>query len=140
MFSSVFRSLKSTFLGTAVHSKQHANHDVHQNIARDFLKLSVSSQMKHSSSNITTPLQIIQGDRLFEVAELSTVQLSTTSPDQFEFILDYGRAEGGFPIFHVAEVVSDHLTIEFDVVYSETRDGVDHEAGSYSYTKPRSPY
>lgn len=43
-------------------------------------------------------------------------------------ILDYGRCEGGFPVYEIQEAKG-HGPISLRVVFSETVDGIDAETG-----------
>lgn len=56
---------------------------------------------------------------------------TTTSPS--EIVFDYGRCEGGLPTFDIASSsFAKTGAVEFDVIYSETLEGVDHEDGVLS--------
>ncbi|KAL9946824.1 hypothetical protein D7B24_004622 [Verticillium nonalfalfae] len=46
-----------------------------------------------------------------------------------EVIFDYGRCEGGIPVFHIKSASGPEPTVPFRVTYSETRAGIDHEKG-----------
>jgi hypothetical protein len=48
-----------------------------------------------------------------------------------ELVLDYGRCEGGFPVFDITSVSApdDQSEVTFKVTYSETIEGIDHEHG-----------
>ena len=59
----------------------------------------------------------------------SPILLSTVDESSSEIILDYGRCEGGVPVFEISTAASESETVEFDVVYSETREGIDNEQG-----------
>ena len=58
----------------------------------------------------------------------STIQLSTSHGGVSEIILDYGRAVGGIPFFETANVGSEGVAT-LEIIYSETRAGVDKEKG-----------
>ena len=65
------------------------------------------------------------------------LEISNVGGNDGEVILDYGRCEGGVPIFVVKHAVSsegDH-DVPFRVVYSETREGISHDTGE----NPHSP-
>jgi hypothetical protein len=62
------------------------------------------------------------------------LQISNVDGGDGEVILDYGRCEGGTPIFVVNNAVpsdGEH-DVPFRVVYSETREGIDHDTGKHS--------
>lgn len=57
------------------------------------------------------------------------ISISTVNESSGEIILDYGRCEGGVPVFEISTATSENETVEFDVIYSETREGIDNEQG-----------
>ena len=59
------------------------------------------------------------------------LKISNVDHNSVEVILDYGRCEGGVPIFIVNSAVSSgsEHDVPFRVVYSETREGIDHDTG-----------
>ena len=59
------------------------------------------------------------------------LEISNVGHNSGEVILDYGRCEGGVPIFVVNSAVSSESQqdVPFRVVYSETREGIDHDTG-----------
>jgi hypothetical protein len=61
----------------------------------------------------------------------SHLKISNVNCNEGEVILDYGRCEGGIPIFVIehAESLGGKQDVPFRVVYSETRDGIDHDTG-----------
>lgn len=62
------------------------------------------------------------------------LEISNIGDNDGEVILDYGRCEGGIPIFVVNSAVpsqGEH-DVTFRVVYSETREGINHETGKQS--------
>ncbi|KAI1008339.1 hypothetical protein LB504_002047 [Fusarium proliferatum] len=64
--------------------------------------------------------------------EVSSFYLSNDdSEDKAEVILDYGRCEGGFPIFTIesASAPEGQKQVAFQVTYSETLEGIDNENG-----------
>ncbi|KAJ4244769.1 hypothetical protein NW762_014346 [Fusarium torreyae] len=64
--------------------------------------------------------------------DLSYLSLVSSKPGtKAEVILDYGRCEGGFPVFSItsASAPKDQRQVAFQVTYSETIDGIDHEKG-----------
>ena len=58
-----------------------------------------------------------------------TIQLSTLDGGVSELILDYGRAVGGIPFFETADVQSEDSTAVLEIIYSETRAGIDNKKG-----------
>lgn len=62
------------------------------------------------------------------------LEISNIGSNVGEVILDYGCCEGGVPIFVVNTAVSSgsEQDVPFRVVYSETREGIDHDTGEYS--------
>jgi len=52
--------------------------------------------------------------------------------DKAEVILDYGRCEGGFPVFAIASTSASEgqQQVAFQVTYSETIQGIDNENGT----------
>jgi hypothetical protein len=61
---------------------------------------------------------------------LGQVALSNDLGDSTaEVILDYGRCEGGTPVFEIQNVKGRSLEIKFRVIYSETIEGIDKETG-----------
>jgi hypothetical protein len=64
--------------------------------------------------------------------ELSFLSLVNAEPvTKAEVLLDYGRCEGGFPIFAItsASAPKGQRQVSFQVTYSETIDGIEHEKG-----------
>jgi hypothetical protein len=61
----------------------------------------------------------------------SQLEISNIDSNEGEVILDYGRCEGGIPIFVIehAESLGGEEDVPFRVVYSETRDGIDQDTG-----------
>jgi hypothetical protein len=57
------------------------------------------------------------------------ISISTVDESSGEIILDYGRCEGGVPVFEISTATSENETVEFDVIYSETREGISNEQG-----------
>lgn len=66
------------------------------------------------------------------ISQNSRLEISNITTDVGEVILDYGRCEGGIPIFVVEDATSSggQAEVPFRVVYSETREGIDHDTGS----------
>lgn len=63
----------------------------------------------------------------------SPVSISTVDESSGEIILDYGRCEGGVPVFEISTATSENETVEFDVIYSETREGINNEQGAQRF-------
>lgn len=65
------------------------------------------------------------------IPQNSHLEISNVTTDVGEVILDYGRCEGGIPIFVVETATSPEgqAEVPFRVVYSETKEGIDHETG-----------
>lgn len=65
------------------------------------------------------------------MSQSSHLEISNVTTDVGEVILDYGRCEGGIPIFVVETATSSEgqAEVPFRVVYSETKEGIDHETG-----------
>ena len=61
----------------------------------------------------------------------SHLEISNVDGNNGEMVLDYGRCEGGTPIFVVENAASSEgaNVVPFSVVYSETRNGVDQDTG-----------
>jgi hypothetical protein len=61
----------------------------------------------------------------------SHLKICNVNCNEGEVILDYGRCEGGIPIFVIenAESLEGEQDVPFRVVYSETRDGINHDTG-----------
>ena len=52
-----------------------------------------------------------------------------TTDGEMQIVFDYGRCEGGLPIFQIDAATGPDQEIPFRVTYSETRTGIDHETG-----------
>ncbi|KFY33721.1 hypothetical protein V494_07380 [Pseudogymnoascus sp. VKM F-4513 (FW-928)] len=59
----------------------------------------------------------------------SPISISTADESSGEITLDYGRCEGGLPIFEISTATSENETVEFDVIYSESWEGINNEQG-----------
>ena len=68
---------------------------------------------------------------VWSIPQKSHLEISNVTTDVGEVILDYGRCEGGMPIFVVESATSSggQAKVPFRVVYSETKEGIDHETG-----------
>ncbi|KFY47537.1 hypothetical protein V496_10599 [Pseudogymnoascus sp. VKM F-4515 (FW-2607)] len=73
---------------------------------------------------------IFQNRRGFLTGEVySPISISNVGGSCGEIVLDYGRCEGGVPVFEISMATSENETLKFDVIYSETREGIDNEQG-----------
>ncbi len=74
---------------------------------------------------------IFQNRRGFFTGEVySPISISNVGGSCGEIVLDYGRCEGGVPVFEISMATSENETLKFDVIYSETREGIDNEQGT----------
>lgn len=64
-----------------------------------------------------------------DLSYLTLIYEESESPP--ELVLDYGRCEGGFPVFDITSVSAPNGQSEvmFKVTYSETIKGIDNEHG-----------
>jgi hypothetical protein len=62
-----------------------------------------------------------------------SLEISNVGGNDGEVILDYGRCEGGVPIFIVDNAASPEgeQEVPFRVIYSEAREGIDHDTGEH---------
>lgn len=63
----------------------------------------------------------------------SPISISTVDESSTAIILDYGRCEGGVPVFEISTATSENDIVEFDVIYSESREGIDNEQGALRF-------
>ncbi|GAB7348639.1 hypothetical protein MBLNU459_g7011t1 [Dothideomycetes sp. NU459] len=86
----------------------------------------------HLKSNLITPVRVLRTNG--NVVNISTTEviLSNDGASQSAIILDYGRAEGGFPVLEASKV-SGESQVLLRIVYSETIDGIDCETGDGPY-------
>lgn len=88
-----------------------------------------SSVQNDTSDNIVRPVKILRALSTSEGCLPLTLKRSASA---CEIILDYGRCEGGIPVFDIISCSSTKNTaVEFDVVYSEGIEAIDHEDGMY---------
>lgn len=98
-----------------------------------------NSQETRNAPKFVTPKQILRiaGDvtRQDEVSSLTF--RNDDSEDKAEVIFDYGRCEGGFPIFTIesASAPEGQKHVAFQVTYSETVEGIDNENGIVTSVK-----
>ncbi|KAF4461088.1 alpha-L-rhamnosidase A, partial [Fusarium albosuccineum] len=87
--------------------------------------------MPHGSPKFVRPIRVLRTSGKIRVEDdLSNISLENVeSSTKADVILDYGRCEGGFPVFSIASASApkDHHQVAFQVTYSETIDGIDHE-------------
>ncbi|KAF5012008.1 hypothetical protein FDECE_1914 [Fusarium decemcellulare] len=94
--------------------------------------------MPHGSPKFVRPIRVLRTSGKIRVEDdLSNISLENVeSSTKADVILDYGRCEGGFPVFSIASASApkDHHQVAFQVTYSETIDGIDHETGKLNFT------
>lgn len=86
---------------------------------------------RHDALNqetLISPVRVLRTTGKVNHIGVSNYTLINTAKEQSEIVLDYGRAEGGIPVFEVARA-SGTAPISVRVVYSETIDGIDSETG-----------
>ncbi|KAG4279745.1 hypothetical protein FPRO06_11079 [Fusarium proliferatum] len=92
-----------------------------------------NSQETRNAPKFVTPKQILRtaGNVTRQKEVLSFTLRNDESEDKAEVILDYGRCEGGFPIFTIesASAPEGQKHVAFQVTYSETIEGIDNENG-----------
>lgn len=87
--------------------------------------------MAPSDESLIRPVRLLRGSRISNHDE-SNYTLSNINEHCPEIILDYGRAEGGIPVFEIS-TASGPAPVTFRVTYSETIDGIDSETGNYTF-------
>ncbi|KAF4964734.1 hypothetical protein FSARC_7333 [Fusarium sarcochroum] len=92
-----------------------------------------SSSTSLSNPELVRPSRVLRTSGKVEIGnEVSYLSLANTKTDtKAEVILDYGRCEGGFPVFSItsASAPKDQRQVAFQVTYSETIDGIDNAQG-----------
>ncbi|KAF5697485.1 alpha-L-rhamnosidase A [Fusarium globosum] len=92
-----------------------------------------NSRETRSASKFVTPKRILRtAGSVTRQNEVSSFSLSNDdSEDKAEVIFDYGRCEGGFPIFTIesASAPEGQKQVAFQVTYSETIEGIHNENG-----------
>ncbi|KAF4503264.1 alpha-L-rhamnosidase A [Fusarium agapanthi] len=96
-----------------------------------------NSRETRNTPKFVTPTRILRtsGDAT-SGNEVSSFALSNgDSEDKAEVILDYGRCEGGFPVFTIASASAPkgQQQVAFQVTYSETIEGIDNENGAVCF-------
>lgn len=93
-----------------------------------------NSRETRNAPKFVTPKQILRtSGNVTRQNEVSSLFLSNDySEGKAEVILDYGRCEGGFPIFTIesASAPEGQKHVAFQVTYSETIEGIDNENGT----------
>lgn len=74
------------------------------------------------------PIRVLRSCGDVKYDGVSHISMSTVSESGCEIVLDYGRAEGGVPVFNISSA-SGAAPICLRVVYSETYEGIDSETG-----------
>jgi hypothetical protein len=80
-------------------------------------------------STSSFPVKLLNKSRTEESLP-TAIQLSTFDGGVSEIILDYGRAVGGIPFFETANVQSEDGKATLEIIYSETRAGIEKEKGT----------
>lgn len=74
------------------------------------------------------PIRVLRSCGDVKYDGVSHISMSTVSESGCEIVLDYGRAEGGVPVFNIFRA-SGAAPICLRAVYSETYEGIDSENG-----------
>lgn len=85
---------------------------------------------KASRENLVVPIRCKQS----QDTKWKTIKGAPVSNDRGltgEVAFDYGRCEGGMPVFEISQARSMAQFVEFDVVYSESLEGLETEQGIY---------
>ncbi|PNP75145.1 hypothetical protein FNYG_11514 [Fusarium nygamai] len=92
-----------------------------------------NSRETRNAPKFVTPKRILRTlGNVTSENEVSCFTLSNgDSEDKAEVIFDYGRCEGGFPVFTIesASAPEGQQQVAFQVTYSETIEGIDNENG-----------
>ncbi|KAF5597833.1 alpha-L-rhamnosidase A [Fusarium pseudocircinatum] len=92
-----------------------------------------TSRETRNAPKFVTPRRILRtSGNVTSGKEVSSFTLSNgDSEDKAEAIFDYGRCEGGFPVFDIesASASEGQQQVAFQVTYSETIEGIDNENG-----------
>ncbi|KAK6700760.1 hypothetical protein SNK04_010697 [Fusarium graminearum] len=92
-----------------------------------------TSSVLDSDIQFVSPTSVLKTDGIVQISnDLSSFTLKNLgSGSNAELVLDYGRCEGGFPIFSIisASAPKGQQQIAFQVTYSETIEGIDNENG-----------
>jgi hypothetical protein len=87
-----------------------------------------SHRLSSKMSSSSFPVRLLTRSRTEESLP-ATIQLSTFDGGVAEIILDYGRAVGGIPFFETANVQGNDCKATLEIIYSETRAGIEKEKG-----------
>jgi hypothetical protein len=87
--------------------------------------------MLAKSDVVVTPRSIVRSEEQFDDTRVPLpFSLSNIDDDgKSEIIFDYGTCQGGIPVFTITSASGPDDRIPFQVTYSETREGIDHEKG-----------
>ncbi|KAM0543457.1 hypothetical protein ACHAPJ_012321 [Fusarium lateritium] len=92
-----------------------------------------SSSVPISNPKFVCPSRVLRTSGEVQTKnDLSYLSLVNVEPNtRAEVILDYGRCEGGFPVFSITSALApkNQRQVAFQVTYSETINGIDHEKG-----------
>lgn len=98
-----------------------------------------NSRETHNETKFVTPKRILRtAGNVTRQNEVSSFTFrNDDSEDKAEVIFDYGRCEGGFPIFTIesASAPDGQKHVAFQVTYSETIEGIDNENGIVTSVK-----
>lgn len=87
--------------------------------------------MLAKSAVVVTPRSILRVEGQPEDSRVPLpFSLSNIDNDgKSEIIFDYGTCQGGIPVFTITSASGPDDRVPFQVTYSETREGIDHEKG-----------
>ncbi|KAH7473275.1 hypothetical protein FOMA001_g11890 [Fusarium oxysporum f. sp. matthiolae] len=96
-----------------------------------------NSKETRNTPKFVTPKRILRtSGNVINGNEIWSFTLSNGDFDnKAEVIFDYGRCEGGFPVFTIASTSAPegHQQVAFQVTYSETIQGIDNENGTVTF-------
>lgn len=96
-----------------------------------------NSREIRNTPKFVTPKRILRtSGNVINGNEIWSFTLSNGDFDnKAEVIFDYGRCEGGFPVFTIASTSAPegHQQVAFQVTYSETIQGIDNENGTVTF-------
>lgn len=75
------------------------------------------------------PVRVLSTKGHVNIRDPASFTITNDHQSYSEIILDYGKAEGGYPIFGLSAEQCQNYQIMFRVVYSETRVGIDNQQG-----------
>ncbi|EKJ69005.1 hypothetical protein FPSE_10818 [Fusarium pseudograminearum CS3096] len=96
--------------------------------------METSSSVLDSAIQFVSPASVLKTEGIVQISnDLSSFTLKNLGSGlNAELVLDYGRCEGGFPIFFFiisASAPKGQQQIAFQLTYSETIEGIDNENG-----------